>query len=567
MDRPECIIDGCLTKTRRIKVKDVIYYLYPTDEEWAQKWENVIKKNDPTYQRKKQDIVCSLHFAKSSMQPVTRQLVDHSLPVFFPRKCTNPQITSKPEAKPTNTNANTVSHIEKTVNASLSKCCVDGCKTEFPNDNPKIKGFEFPKDEEKQKMWMFMINLYNNASMEWNESMRVCALHFNSKSIEGDVLKDDCKPSIFKTGTEKRYMEIIQEQSSNKKVSPMKIQSINVPLHKQQIENHSMTRRCAPATIATRRLTLAQGQIPQLPQLIPKPTLIKRTNEHQLDEQNIARKVTRLSTPNDKSASQKIITTMSVSNSRPLPALNKVYTAVTTANSQYRSAPNLNKSVPTLMTKKVQITKPTTINNGTAKLIPILKQGTAHITRLPPQLKPAPRSQTVKTYVSVPGSAPRAVYLDKTIPTITKVHSAHKSIANVKESNTIVATKSKPQEKTVSVDTPSQNVEADQDIIVIEDEDAEIARALKSSDIETSSAAPTTSSKVSDTNGVQMQQYVIDESRFDYPRRLLERIKEKKRQNKELAISMNKWKKIAMKMNQEYRLQTATVINETIDIS
>lgn len=91
-----------------------------------------------------------------------------------------------------------------------------------------------------------------------------------------------------------------------------------------------------------------------------------------------------------------------------------------------------------------------------------------------------------------------------------------------------------------------------------------MARAMKTSeDIDGSNG---TAAAVQ--NGDEMQIYrVKDEKAFQYPRILLQRILEKKRQNELLTAEVAKWKKIAYKMNQTYRLQKATTSTETIDIS
>lgn len=45
--------------------------------------------------------------------------------------------------------------------------------------------------------------------IEWRESMRICALHFPEGWITEDgKLHDEAKPSIFKTGTTRRKMEL-----------------------------------------------------------------------------------------------------------------------------------------------------------------------------------------------------------------------------------------------------------------------------------------------------------------------------------------------------------------------
>lgn len=60
---------------------------------------------------------------------------------------------------------------------------------------------------------------------------------------------------------------------------------------------------------------------------------------------------------------------------------------------------------------------------------------------------------------------------------------------------------------------------------------------------------------------------VRDEGAWGFPRKLLKQILEKKRQNDILESEVAKWKKLAIKMNQTYRLQRATTSAETIDIS
>lgn len=98
---------------------------------------------------------------------------------------------------------------------------------------------------------------------------------------------------------------------------------------------------------------------------------------------------------------------------------------------------------------------------------------------------------------------------------------------------------------------------------VIDDEEVEKAIAFKSSEDEATTAT------VKNTNGVQMHQYHVKnlEARFKYPLQLLQRILTKKKQNDELAAQLAKWKKMAYKMKQEFRMQNATTSNETIDIS
>lgn len=99
---------------------------------------------------------------------------------------------------------------------------------------------------------------------------------------------------------------------------------------------------------------------------------------------------------------------------------------------------------------------------------------------------------------------------------------------------------------------------------VIDDEEVEIAMAMKTNDDVDDDANVTASIK----NGDQMQQYSVrDESAYKFPRILMERILEKKRVNEALEAEVAKWKKMAHKLNQQYRLQRATTTSETIDIS
>lgn len=116
--------------------KQIIENRFPTDAAWAKKWEKEIKEFDPTYKRKSNDVVCSLHFAKSSMIPVSRQLVDHALPVHFPQKATDAHQSKSSESVSV---PKSLLSVPKSM-SSVSKCCITGCPTKF-NDSPKIHGF------------------------------------------------------------------------------------------------------------------------------------------------------------------------------------------------------------------------------------------------------------------------------------------------------------------------------------------------------------------------------------------------------------------------------------------
>lgn len=111
---------------------------FPTDADWANKWEKKIKDFDPKYRRKSNDIVCSLHFAKSSMQPITRQLVDHALPVYFPQKVNESHVEQNPDQLVAQKSVKSISNSTP----MLSKCCIVGCPTDFSNAENKINGFK-----------------------------------------------------------------------------------------------------------------------------------------------------------------------------------------------------------------------------------------------------------------------------------------------------------------------------------------------------------------------------------------------------------------------------------------
>lgn len=56
----------------------------------------------------------------------------------------------------------------------------------------------FPEDAEKRKLWIWLIDTHINQKIDWEESMKICALHFSDVSfIEPEKLAEDAKPSIF----------------------------------------------------------------------------------------------------------------------------------------------------------------------------------------------------------------------------------------------------------------------------------------------------------------------------------------------------------------------------------
>ena len=102
-----------------------------------------IKDFDPKYKRRSNDIVCSLHFAKSSMQPVSRQLVDHALPIYFPQKAATLQRTKLPTEQPVSGQPKSTKLPVPDSTSVDSKCCIGGCPTKFDKTEPKIRGFKY----------------------------------------------------------------------------------------------------------------------------------------------------------------------------------------------------------------------------------------------------------------------------------------------------------------------------------------------------------------------------------------------------------------------------------------
>lgn len=79
------------------------------------------------------------------MQPVSRQLVDHALPIYFPQKAPDSQRTKIAETV-------SVQKIVKPVPDSTSadsKCCITGCPTKFDDTEPKIHGFRYVSKNKK----------------------------------------------------------------------------------------------------------------------------------------------------------------------------------------------------------------------------------------------------------------------------------------------------------------------------------------------------------------------------------------------------------------------------------
>lgn len=69
--------------------------------------------------------------------------------------------------------------------------------------------FRFPEDPEKRDLWIWLINLHTKPIIEWEESMKICAAHFNPASFTAtDQLSDEAKPSLFQAAATLRKTEL-----------------------------------------------------------------------------------------------------------------------------------------------------------------------------------------------------------------------------------------------------------------------------------------------------------------------------------------------------------------------
>lgn len=80
----------------------------------------------------------------------------------------------------------------------------------------------------------------------------------------------------------------------------------------------------------------------------------------------------------------------------------------------------------------------------------------------------------------------------------------------------------------------------------------------------------TAGTSMTNTNGTRKQLYVVEhENAYDYPKLLLERILDRKRQNYGLESELKKLRKVLNTLRQEHlakRLETA-IVAETIELS
>lgn len=287
--------------------------------------------------------------------------------------------------------------------------------------------------------------MHNKQKIEWKESMKICAAHFNKVSFtESGHLLEDAKPTIFGDPVIRRKSELYvmrqvflfckklirlyfcsksseKQQLQPKHLQQNTIKSINVPLHRANAENQSMIRRITPASIMNRRLSLPYSR---LPKLLPKPDIVKAApspqtnalnggliNVHRIGHQNL---FATASSSSHSASSASTVTNTPKATLRPLPGLTKVVSKVgnlsklVLTNGQQHSAkknfvmirksmrppqPPLSTSLNT--TKAIKTIK---LLSSTAGWAPV--KSAQQIARMPPALTPAPRSAKlpVKTY-------------------------------------------------------------------------------------------------------------------------------------------------------------------------
>lgn len=207
--------------------------------------------------------------------------------------------------------------------------------------------------------------------------------------------------------------------NNNQHSAPLKIQSINVPLHKSKLDNQSMTRRSA--SIVARRLSLPYDK---LPKLIPKPSIVKKLDQAQISGPNGVKIVQRTNYSNGGIASPLTNTSVTAKTAqRPVPALNKV-NMVNVNNSSGKKIAVTNVSMlrksmppPLALTKSANATAQTPVNAVSQRLIPVRA---IQVKNLPPNLKPVPRTQSnsaLKTYAR----DSKILHVDANMPIISRV--------------------------------------------------------------------------------------------------------------------------------------------------
>lgn len=217
----------------------------------------------------------------------------------------------------------------------------------------------------------------------------------------------------------KQQVHAVQSKS-NDPPQPLKIQSINVPLHKKKLDNQLIARRSAP--IIARRLSLPMHK---LPKLIPKPNIVKQLDQAQMIGKNGRNLLNRLNKTNGGlSTAMANVTVTTKPAQRPIPALNKV---VNPTNVPGRKNPAmLRKSMPPPLTLAGYTTQPAIVTqkhpniaaqvptkSPIGRLIPvrsILKNNVKQVIR-------TQTNSALKTY----GRDTKLLQLDSTMPIISRV--------------------------------------------------------------------------------------------------------------------------------------------------
>lgn len=205
--------------------------------------------------------------------------------------------------------------------------------------------------------------------------------------------------------------------NNNQHSAPLKIQSINVPLHKSKLDNQSMTRRSA--SIVARRLSLPYDK---LPKLIPKPSIVKKLDQAQISGPNSVKIVQRTNNSNRGISSPLTNTLITAKTAqRPVPALNKVNMVNVNNSSGKKIAVTnvLRKSMPPPLafSKSANTTAQTPVNAVSRRLIPVRA---IQVKNLPPHVKPVPRTQSnsaLKTYAR----DSKILQVDPNMPIISRV--------------------------------------------------------------------------------------------------------------------------------------------------
>lgn len=245
--------------------------------------------------------------------------------------------------------------------------------------------------------------------------------HVHAVQAKQQVQTIQTKPQL-QTVQAKQQVHAVQAKS-NDQPQPLKIQSINVPLHKKKFDNQSIARRSAP--VIARRLSLPMHK---LPKLIPKPNIVKQLDQAQMIGKNGRNLLNRLNKTNGGlSTAMANVTVTTKPAQRPIPALNKVVNPnVPGKKNPASNVAMLRKSMPPPLTLAGYTTQPAIVtqkHSNIAAQVPTKSP----IGRLIPiksilknNVKQVLRTQTnsaLKTY----SRDSKLLQLDSTMPIISRV--------------------------------------------------------------------------------------------------------------------------------------------------